>query len=258
MKPLSAKKCRFPPKTGRPSSPHSPAQPRRTATSPQSNGTPASGQASLTASWVAAHGARLGDADTLLAGNFGQSQTITGQLTGPGGQSIADAKIEIQARDSYGGAPSVAIGSASTDQLGRFTFHLPKQSAAEQLTLTYSPTIGGQPVASQTMRLRVHAGVELHVSPGTVSAGESIRLQGRILGTPIPAAGKQVVLEARSKGTPWLQFLVLRSGRSGRFKGTHRFRLPGPVRYFFRAVCPEEADFPFTDGSSNQVAVWER
>jgi hypothetical protein len=228
------------------------------AGSPQSNGTPASAQASLTASWVAAHRAQLGDANTLLTGGFGQAETIAGRLTGPGGQAIAGARVEIEARESYGGAPSVAIGSASTDQQGRFTFHLPKQSPSEQLTLTYSPTIGGQPVAAQTVRLRVHAGIELRVSPGSVSAGGSIRLRGRILGAPIPSGGKQVVLEARSKGSPWLQFLVLRSGRNGRFSGTHRFRLPGPVRYFFRAVCPEEADFPFAAGSSNRVSVWER
>ncbi len=228
------------------------------AASPQSNGTPASTQASLTASWVAAHRAQLGDAHTLLTDGFGQAETIAGRLTGSGGQAIVGARIEIDARESYGGAPSVAIGSASTGRQGRFTFHLPKQSPSEQLTLTYSPSIGGQPVASQTVRLRVHAGIELHISPGSVSAGESIRLQGRILGAPIPSAGKQVVLEARSKGTPWLQFLVLRSGRSGRFTGTHRFRLPGPVRYFFRAVCPEEADFPYAKGISNRVSVWER
>jgi hypothetical protein len=228
------------------------------AAGPQSNGTPASGQASLTASWVAAHRARLGDADTLLTGDFGQAETIAGRLTEPGGQAIAGAKIEIEARESYGGAASAAIGSATTGQQGRFTFHPQKQSASEQLTLTYSPTIGGRPVASQAVRLRVRAGVELHVSPGAVSAGGSIRLTGRILGTPIPSAGKQVVLEARSKGSSWLQFLVLRSGRNGRFTGTHHFRLPGPVRYRFRAVCPEEADFPFATGNSNRVSVWER
>lgn len=228
------------------------------AAGPQSNGTPASAQASIAASWVAARRAQLGDAHTLLTGSFGQAQTIAGRLTGPGGQAIAGARIEIDARASYGGAPSVTIGSASTDQQGGFTFHLPKQNPSEQLTLTYSPTIGGRPVAAQTVRLRVHAGVELHVSPGSISAGGSIRLTGRILGAPIPSGGKQVVLEARSKGTPWLQFLVLRSGRGGRFTGTHRFRLPGPVRYFFRAVCPEEADFPYAKGVSNRVSVWER
>jgi hypothetical protein len=215
------------------------------------NGTPPSEHPTLSVQWAHARG-------TTLTGPFDKAQTITGRLTGPSGSPIADATIDLAARKSYGGAPSIALGSATTNAQGEFSFRLSKQSPSQRIALSYSPTLGGEPVISQTLALRVPAAVKLNVTPGSVGAGETIRLQGRILGTPIPPGGKQVVLEARSKGSSWLQFLVLRSGRSGRFEGTHRFRLPGPVRYFFRAVCPAEADFPFATGRSNQVTVWER
>jgi hypothetical protein len=215
------------------------------------NGTPASAYPALSARWKQTRNATL-------TGAFDKAQTITGRLTGPSGNTIADAAIELTARKSYGGAPSIALGSATTNAQGEFSFRLSKQSASQRIALSYSPTLGGQPVITQTLALRVPSAVKLNVTPGSVGAGETIRLQGRILGTPIPPGGKQVVLEARSQGSRWLQFLVLRSGRSGRFEGTHRFRLPGPVRYVFRAVCPEEADFPFASGSSNQVTIWER
>lgn len=215
------------------------------------NGTPPSEHPTLSVQWAHAR-------STTLTGPFDKAQTITGRLTGPSGSPIADATIDLAARKSYGGAPSIALGSATTNAQGEFSFRLSKQSPSQRIALSYSPTLGGQPVITQTLALRVPAAVKLNVTPGSVGAGETIRLQGRILGTPIPPGGKQIVLEARSQGSRWLQFLVLRSGRSGRFEGTHRFRLPGPVRYFFRAVCPEEADFPFTTGSSNQVTVWER
>ncbi len=215
------------------------------------NGTPASADPALSVQWKQTR-------STTLTSAINKAQTITGRLTSPSGSPIADATIDLTARKSYGGAPSIALGSVTTDAQGDFSFRLSKQSPSERIELSYSPTLGGQPVVSQTLALRVPAVVKLNVTPGSVGAGETIHLQGRILGTPIPPGGKQVVLEARSKGSSWLQFLVVRAGRSGRFQGTHRFRLPGPVRYFFRAVCPEEADFPFTTGSSNQVAVWER
>lgn len=222
---------------------------------PQSNGTPASENPALTAAWVQTAGSRVDG--TRLEGAFGHTETVTGTLTGSGGGPIADARIAVEARKSYGGAPSISLGSVLTGPDGRYTLHLAKQSPSEQLQISYSPTLGGRPAVSRTLLLRVRAAVELHVTPSSASAGGTIRLQGRVLGGPIPPGGKQVVLEARSKGSRWLQFLVLRSGRSGRFHGTHRFRLPGPVRYWFRAVCPEEADFPFATGSSGQVAVWE-
>lgn len=221
------------------------------------NGTPVSEHPTLRAAWVRARSAQL-KGSLQLTGAFGHSETITGRLTAPDGGAIAGATIEVTARKSYGGASTLAIGSASTNAQGDFSFHLAKQSSSELIELSYSPTLGGQPVVSQSLQLSVHVGVQLHVSSGSAQAGQTIRLQGRILGAPIPASGKQVVLEARSQDSRWLQFLVLRSGAGGRFSGTHRFRLPGPVRYWFRAVCPEEADFPYATGTSNQVSVWER
>ncbi len=225
----------------------------------QSNGAPASTHPTLAAAWLPARGARLEGAGKLrLTGDFDERETVAGRLTAPGGTAITDARIEVSARESYGGASRIALGYATTDSQGRFTFRLARQSPSEQLELSYSPTLAGSPVVSQALQLAVRAGVELQVSPGSVSAGGSIRLRGRILGAPIPPGGKQIVLEAHSKGSPWLQFLVVRTGSGGHFEGTHRFRLPGPVRYWFRALCPQEADYPFATGSSDQVTVWER
>ncbi len=224
----------------------------------QANGTPASTHASLSAWWVAGHDAHVGSHGQQLTGEFGQAQTITGRLTGAGGEPIADAQIAVAARSSYGGAPSLPLAGAHTGAQGRFTIRLGRASSSQRLQLSYSPTLGGAPVASQSLRLVVKAKVLLRVSPSSVSAGQTVRLQGRVLGGPIPSGGKQVVLEARSNGGPWLQFLVVRSGRSGRFHGSHRFRLAGPVHYWFRAVCPQEADFPFAAGASGGVSVWER
>jgi hypothetical protein len=225
---------------------------------PRPNGVPASARASIVARWVATRGGRRGLHGPRLTGRFGERETIAGRLTGPAGEAIASAEIAISVRRRYGGAPTVTLGDVRTDRQGRFTIHLGQGSSSERLRLTYSPTLGGVPVASQSLSLLVPAGVLLHVTPSSVAVSQTIRLAGRVLGGPIPPGGKQVVLEARSVHTPWLQFLVLHADRSGRFHGSHRFRLPGPVRYRFRAVCPAEADFPYTTGISRSVSVWER
>jgi len=72
------------------------------------------------------------------------------------------------------------------------------------------------------------------------------------------ALGAQLVLEARSPGTPWLEFDVIRTDSRGRFHSSYRFRLPGPHDYHFRIVSKYEADFPFAAGASNAVLVEEQ
>lgn len=225
----------------------------------RSNGTPASANPTLVASWVKARGSQIGGSGrTQLTGGFDDAETIIGRLTSPGGGAISGASIVLSAHESAAGASTTQLGAAETNSQGRFAFHLRKQSPSEQIDVSYSSTVGGEAVVSKLLRLRVRAGIQLRVAPASVSVNGTIRLQGRVLGAKIPPGGKQVVLEARSKGSRWLQFLVLRTDGSGRFAGSHRFRLPGPVRYWFRAVCPEEADFPFQAGTSDAVTVWER
>jgi hypothetical protein len=90
------------------------------------------------------------------------------------------------------------------------------------------------------------------------SVGRGIVFRGRLLGGSIPRGGKQLVLEARSRGGSWLEFNVIRANARGLFRASYRFRFPGPVQYQFRAVSEPEADYPFAGGSSNVVGVTER
>ena len=83
-------------------------------------------------------------------------------------------------------------------------------------------------------------------------------LTGGLLGGPVPRGGKQLVLEARSSGGPWIAFDVLRTDRRGRYRDVYRFKLPGPADYGFRALSESEADYPFATGASNVVRVRER
>ena len=96
------------------------------------------------------------------------------------------------------------------------------------------------------------------VSPSTTTVGHEIFFHGRLLAGPVPPAGKQLVLEARSPGGPWIEFQVIRTGSHGRFAASYRFRFPGPAVYQFRAVSEPESDYPFAAGNSNVVAVRER
>jgi hypothetical protein len=94
--------------------------------------------------------------------------------------------------------------------------------------------------------------------PRTTSVGRSIYFKGVLHGTPLPAGGKQLVLEARSPGDKWIEFDTISTGAKGRYHASYRFKFPGPARYQFRVVSKYEAAFPFAEGASNVVGVRER
>jgi hypothetical protein len=130
---------------------------------------------------------------------------------------------------------------------------------SQSLTFAYRAHLGDASAAvSHTLTLRVRPGLALRVSPHTTSVGRRIRFDGRLSGGPIPHGGKQLVLEARSPGSRWIEFKVVRTDAKGRFRASYRFRFAGPASYRFRARSEPESDFPFTGGSSNVVAVHER
>ena len=218
------------------------------------NGTNASAQATLTASWRGHTGERL-------SGAYGATRTVEGRLTAPGGVPIAAAQIEVSELPAYAGAKARALPTPRTGPAGRWSLALPRGISSSELRFAYrSQLASAAPVATRTLDLSVRAGLTLSIAPRVARAQGDIRFAGRLLGGPVPAGGKQVVLEARSPDGHWLEFHVIRgrSGDGGRFHFTYRFRLPGPVKYQFRVLSEAEADYPFATGSSNVVGVYEQ
>ncbi len=216
------------------------------------NGMNASTQATLAAGWIGSKQARV-------SGAYGHAHTIAGRLTAPGGTPIAGARIDCTATPAYQGAKPAAMACPRTGADGRFAVRVRGNASSRTIRLAYRAHFGDAlPVATRTLGLVVRAGVRLRVGPHTTSVGHAIHFTGALLGGPIPHGGKQVVLEARSPGGPWIEFDVVRTNRKGRYRDAYRFKFPGPVDYRFRAVSEDEADYPYATGDSNVVRVHER
>jgi hypothetical protein len=216
------------------------------------NGTNASTQAALAVRW-------RGRKKASVTTGYARPQILTGLLTAPGGAPIGGALLDLRASPSYAGAKPVAMASPRTDPSGRFSVRIASGTSSRTLRIAYRAHIGDAlPVATRTLRLNVRAGIGLRVSPHTASVGSGIRFEGRLRGGPIPQGGKQLVLEARSPGSAWIEFKVVRTDARGRFHASYRFKFPGPAAYRFRVRSEVESDFPFAAGASNVVAVHER
>ncbi len=222
------------------------------------NGAGAAAAARLSARWLATP-------RPALSARFGAAESVSGRLLGPDGAAIAGASVAAAFLPEALGARARALPAARTGADGSFRLRLPAATPSGRLTLAYSSRIGqAVPDVTTSLRLSVPASLRLRVTPSVSHAGGTIRFAGALRGAPLPAGGKQLVLEARAAGgrsqggSPWRQFQVLATGAHGRFAAGYRFRLPGPVVYQFRAVCPHEADFPYASGASNVVTVRER
>jgi hypothetical protein len=213
------------------------------------NGINASEQASMSVAW---QGSRK---PTLLIG-YGHGLWAIGRLSNSAGAPIVGATVEVQATPAYAGARPVAMSSARTDAGGRFRLRLAPGGSSRVLRFVYRAHAGDvAPTVSRTLRVSVRAPIELSVSPHTTSVGRTIFFRGRLRGGPLPSAGKQLVLEARSPGSPWIEFDVVRSDRRGRYKASYRFKFAGPANYSFRARSEAESDYAYAPGTSNTVHV---
>jgi hypothetical protein len=216
------------------------------------NGRNASAGATLRVRWATT-------AKAALAGVYGHTQTATGRLTAPTGAPIVGAQIQVLSTPSFQGARTVMLASVPTSLDGSFRVRLPSATPSTRLTFAYRSHAGSPaPDVTAALVLTVPARLTLKVAPRVSHAGGTIAFSGRLLGSPIPGGGKQLVLEARTLSGPWRQFQVLSTASQGRFRARYRFRLAGPITYEFRTISPREADFPFATGSSNVVRVHER
>lgn len=216
------------------------------------NGAVASLPAVLTARWRSTASARL-------TTTFGRAETITGRLTDAAGQPIAGAQIAMLSTPAFAGAATSTSRGPVTKADGSFAIRLSPRLSSRTIRFTYAARAGeAATAASRTLQLAVRAPVAMTVAPRTASSRGTIRFSGRLLAGPLPKGGKPVILEARSGRGAWIEFRVVRSGARGRFSAAYRFRFPGPASYQFRAVCEQEADYPFATGSSAPVSVHER
>lgn len=196
---------------------------------------------------------------TAMTSSFGRSHEVVGRLTSASGAPVVGAPLEVSASPSDDASAPAASTVVRTGADGRFSAEVRGGTASRLVCVVYRGAAGaGEPLAMRSLRLAVRAPVRLTIRPRTASAGSSIRFSGGLQGGGVPAGGKQVILEARSSGSRWLQFKAVRSNARGRFHASYRFRFAGPASYEFRVLCEPEADYGFARGFSNVVRVRER
>ncbi len=192
---------------------------------------------------------------TSLELKHGKRAESTGRLVTTQGMPIADAPIVIEGQPQSGG-PFVKLGVARTDAQGNFRFTIPA-GPSRTVRYRYDGTNTVRPADAQ-LTTKVNAAARLKVDRRRLRNGQAVRFTGRLLGKPIPKAGKLVALQARV-GREWRTFATPRANAKGVFKHRYRFTATtGLRRYEFRALVAREAAYPYEKGVSRTVKVTVR
>jgi hypothetical protein len=218
------------------------------------NGSPASDQASIAVHWVASASA------SSVKVSYTRNARAEGRLVGSGGQPIAGAVLQVVGVPSSPGLASYAEGSVTTAADGTFVFDTRDRRSSRTLEFEYKSHVNDLSLAAEaSLSVEVPVPISLKVTPRTVRRGSRIAMTGSVP-APIPADGKQIVLQALAvgvRGAKWQTFNVVRTSKSGRFKASYRFRFAGPARYRIRAVSRFEQDYPYLANNSPTTLVKE-
>ena len=179
----------------------------------------------------------------------GRRFEVRGLLLTRSGQPRVNTPVAIYGRADRLGAGESYLGSVRTDTGGRFSY---RAEARQSHTLRFT-----RRASTGTVKIRVPARLTFRAAPRSVLNGEAVTFRGRVFGE-IPPGGKQVVIQAHSRGK-WRTFRLLRTGARGHYRDVYRFDgTSGTVPVPLRAVTTKEATFPYEPGRSKVRRVTVR
>jgi hypothetical protein len=192
--------------------------------------------------------------ETRPLARYGASVSLQGRLTDAGGNSRSKAAVEVFERVSVPGGDWRYLTTVRTTSRGTFALRAPPGPSRE-LRFRYPGSAMTQPVA-EVVQLRVQASASIRADRKRLRNGDSVIFTGRLRGKPLPAAGKLLALQARTR-RGWRTFANPRARAvDGRWQ--FRYRFTGTtVRsvYVFRVVVPQESGYPYARGTSANTQV---
>jgi hypothetical protein len=187
---------------------------------------------------------------------YGRTRMIRGRLTGPSGQPIARARVDVMATPARPGARTRRESVVETGAKGRFRY-VPRRGPSRRLQFRYRAfTLDPRPSATASAALNVRAGVRLDVTPRRTTSGGTIRFDGRLLGGPGRDRVQVALYAVGRTGRARVPVAVLKTDDAGRFRYRYRFvRTFAPYTYRFEARLEHQRDYPYAAASSRRVTV---
>ncbi len=190
---------------------------------------------------------------------YGRPLRFGGILRTAAGDPLGGQPLEIVETFAPGARAAERRTTTTTAADGRFSGHLaPGPTRRVEAFFPGTRTLtrdSGRPVT-----MAVRAGLRLKASTSAARiGGKPVLFHGRLLagGAKIPRTGRPVQLQFRVPGGTWSEFRTVQTDRRGRFRYPYAFTDDDSrgIRFQFRAISPEQADWPYRPGASRPVAV---
>ena len=177
---------------------------------------------------------------------------VTGLVRDGDGSPITGAEVCALTRATVAGAPTVVAATGRTGRAGRYSLRLPPGPSRRVFV---HHAVGNVVLARHDVdRLASRARPTLHIVPVRgVENGDRLGFAGRI---PGPECRRRVVkVQAKVGPHRWQVFRTDRTGAGCRFSTHYELRATTQTtRYRFRALVPEQGDYPYERGHSAVVA----
>jgi hypothetical protein len=184
---------------------------------------------------------------------------VGGRLLDAGGGPLAGQSVDVVETFARGSRMRARTTAVTTDADGAFRAWL-APGPSRQVSAEFPGTHRLTRADGRRLRLRVRAGVRLHVSTERVRVGGApVVFRGRIVhpDARIPPTGLPVQLEFRLPGMAWSEFRTLQTDSAGRFAYPYSFSDDDSsgVRFLFRAFVPATGNWAFAPATSRPLPV---
>lgn len=190
---------------------------------------------------------------------FGHGIPVGGRLTSSSGAPLAGLEVEVGETFAAGSSPRERTTTIVTGPDGVFLARL-APGPSRRISVGFAGTRQLTRSAGRDLELGVRARVRLHASATTATVGGApVAFRGRIdhQDATIPSSGLAVELQFQVLGSPWSEFRTVQTDAYGRFRYPYSFSDDDSrgIRFQFRAVVPEQPNWPYEAGASRPVAV---
>ncbi|MGB7589281.1 MAG: hypothetical protein WBM00_11290, partial [Solirubrobacterales bacterium] len=196
--------------------------------------------------------ARFADSGSdVTAVGGGSGAEIVGWLSNNAGDPFSGATLCVKSRVIGVDRSMNQIATIRTDQTGHYSYKLaPGPNREIMLGYRYDTN-----QVARFVRFYSHAQPALYATPRKVTNLKRVRFRGHLAG---PANdGRVVVLQANPPHSKrWITFRRATTDFGGSFRSNYRFTsTTRTTAYRFRALVPEQAGYPWLEGTSGPVKV---
>jgi hypothetical protein len=190
---------------------------------------------------------------------YGRALRFGGVLRSTAGAPLAGLPVEVVETFAPGTDVAQRRTTVTSRANGRFEARL-VSGPSRRIEAFFAGTRTLTRSSGRSVTMAVRSGVRFRASTAAARiGGEPVVFFGRLFAgeATIPRTGRPIQIEFRLPGGPWSEFRTVQTDRHGRFRYPYAFTDDDSrgIRFQFRAVSPEQSDFPYRPSASPPVAV---